>query len=715
MVLIAQVAQSGTVVFLGAKDEVGLVAGYARDAVVLDGGAYRFVNGYSDWYDHILGPEGYSGTWPDFRPEYEGDIYPGLSETIGGADFEISITLHPDSAPLAYPGGMGQRFGIYLQFDGGVFGSRYINDGAYLLFGFGANYGLQDAPGNYPFALVTPTYWTYHGAMTDVTGNAETITVRRKGDVFSVSTSSGGSNLKARAGLLTDQEVHPDLNGRPGHENVASGIGQGMELSAITLWGESVEGTPFPDGAARIQSIVVRSPALEDDVNVENFVPPHLAFDHVGDADADRVVAYEGTVADASTGDPIAKAVVWLVDGDRSYADVTDGEGRYLIRSLPGSYTLDVEARGYRGTSQSAQPGLDVTLTDIGSVLRVGSDYATLGEALEAANAGDVIELPPGTHRGPAELIPRVTIRGAGAETTRVVGEAYAGLVLRPFMDEFSLPGQPVQLRLFLPGLVMEGFTLDGGVAFPSFTAEEITDRLELLAAIDVQDVDGVRRSLEARPDLANVRVRVPDAGFWGMTYLTRAVHSHVRHHDYAKSIAMAELLIDAGAEINVEGGQNHCYDATALQCAAWVGNAPLVRYLLEAGADPNYLGRNHTPLDFVVEQGARVRDSVHALIDAGADYTMLHLVMVRSPRLKEEIGDRVNEVIIDHRGVARTVLEYAVTYRYTEIVEWLIEAGGDPTIANGEGRTPWDLAMERDTPQRIRAMLGVPGATPGG
>ena len=96
---------AGTAVFVGASDQAPLVAGYARDRLVQQERGYRFENGYKDWYDHIHGPAGYLATWPKFRPEYQGDIHPRLARKIGTADFEISVTLDPRSAPLGHPGG----------------------------------------------------------------------------------------------------------------------------------------------------------------------------------------------------------------------------------------------------------------------------------------------------------------------------------------------------------------------------------------------------------------------------------------------------------------------------------------------------------------------------------------------------------------------------------------------------------------------------------
>ena len=102
------------------------------------------------------------------------------------------------------------------------------------------------------------------------------------------------------------------------------------------------------------------------------------------------------------------------------------------------------------------------------------------------------------------------------------------------------------------------------------------------------------------------------------------------------------------------------------------------------------------------------MRDAVHTLIDGGGDFNLLHLVRARSPRLYDSAPDDVDAYIRGHHGVDRTLFELAVSYRYTEMVEWLIGLGADPTRPNGEGKTPRDVADERNAPARIRELLGM-------
>ena len=93
-----------------------------------------------------MGPTGYSDTWPDFFPELDGDIHPELVEAIGANDCNLSLTLDPESTRLhPHTTRSGQRFGVYLQFDGGQ-----VHGGAYLIVGFDGIGGIPQ-PGNRPF------------------------------------------------------------------------------------------------------------------------------------------------------------------------------------------------------------------------------------------------------------------------------------------------------------------------------------------------------------------------------------------------------------------------------------------------------------------------------------------------------------------------------------------------------------------------------------
>lgn len=143
------------------------------------------------------------------------------------------------------------------------------------------------------------------------------------------------------------------------------------------------------------------------------------------------------------------------------------------------------------------------------------------------------------------------------------------------------------------------------------------------------------KRSRSLLDVLMQSGARVPDMSKWGRFYYF--VHNDIaslllergmsaRHitwhgvtllHDMAQSgeVTRARLLLEHGAEINAVDDE---YRSTPLGMAARWGQAKMVKFLLERGADPNQSGAPwSTPLAWARKKGhARIAD---ALIGAGA------------------------------------------------------------------------------------------------
>ena len=146
--------------------------------------------------------------------------------------------------------------------------------------------------------------------------------------------------------------------------------------------------------------------------------------------------------------------------------------------------------------------------------------------------------------------------------------------------------------------------------------------------------------------------------------------------------VDIAGLLLDAGADPDVEAGQN-----SALIVALTRGRLDVAQRLVEAGADvnrPEAVEPGRSPLQLVID----IKPSLEAmdlLLNAGADI------------------DRA-----DLRG--ETALASAAFMDRPDAARLLIAHGADPRTTNQFGDSPHDLALERgnDAVARIIAEAGA-------
>lgn len=132
--------------------------------------------------------------------------------------------------------------------------------------------------------------------------------------------------------------------------------------------------------------------------------------------------------------------------------------------------------------------------------------------------------------------------------------------------------------------------------------------------------------------------------------------------HDFAAIQAM----LANGLDLNQHDGTGY----TPLIAAARAGDAEMLRFLVERGADPNLSDQavsGWSPLLHAVH--VHQLGSVAALIDAGADPNRLS-------------GDGI------------TPLMMAAGYGHTDMVQLLLRRGANPRIADRHGATAFDLAL---------------------
>jgi ankyrin repeat protein len=159
------------------------------------------------------------------------------------------------------------------------------------------------------------------------------------------------------------------------------------------------------------------------------------------------------------------------------------------------------------------------------------------------------------------------------------------------------------------------------------------------------------------------------------------------------------KTLAEAGVSLDEHGPHN----TTALTTAVRDNRKDIVEFLLQAGADPNLIG-DHYPLEHAVHRP----QFISVLLAAGADLNRCKAIVrdavwhnkLESVRLLVQAGAPINEA---HKH-GTTALTIAIEYNYSEIFDFLIQAGADP---NQKGdHFPIDWAVHQ--PQFIKPLLAA-------
>lgn len=227
----------------------------------------------------------------------------------------------------------------------------------------------------------------------------------------------------------------------------------------------------------------------------------------------------------------------------------------------------------------------------------------------------------------------------------------------------------------------------------------------ETLAAIRDDNVPKVRRLLEE--DAALAKVAVPRGAGQFQTLLHVAAPGDGAELTEAR-LSIVRLLLDAGLPVDELGDDDNHGRCTAMTRAAWGGHVPLVRLLLEYGADPDGHadGFRHQPVTTAAYHGHA--GAVRELVAAGARHSLLELILagMEAKVVSALDGDAglVNRPLQDESLPLHLALS---TPAGRELVPLLLRRGADPHQTDSLGRNAIHVAVEQGQQQYARQLRG--------
>jgi len=244
--------------------------------------------------------------------------------------------------------------------------------------------------------------------------------------------------------------------------------------------------------------------------------------------------------------------------------------------------------------------------------------------------------------------------------------------------------------------------------------------RFDGFAAAASADVEALVAALVRDPGLPAV-----ERGGPGWTALMHLAASPVAHRHPQRAAACAEALLRAGAAVGatIPYGDAPQARLQALYFASEAGDAPLVRVLLEHGADPD-----DGESVFHAAQHDR-REVLAVLLAHGADLSSAHAVYGNTPLFflaGHRVGDAAHDTalrgmqwLLEHgadpdvpctQGDQRPLHQAVHTARSVPMAEALLTHGAAVNAADAAGRTALELAVALGAPE-LEALLLAHGA----
>ena len=219
-----------------------------------------------------------------------------------------------------------------------------------------------------------------------------------------------------------------------------------------------------------------------------------------------------------------------------------------------------------------------------------------------------------------------------------------------------------------------------------------------LLEAAGRGNASAAAAILDEHPGIINERGALP-----GSTGRRTALHFGSGHE------AVVRTLLERGADPNIRDEGDHAFP---IHFAAERGDLPIVKLLIEHGADPIGAGTMHE-LDVlgwaVCFDYATQTDVARYLLAHGAQYTLFSAVAMGEAGVVRELaqsGVDLNQRM-DRTNYRRTALHLAVVKKQGAALDALIDLGASVNLEDAVGLTPLDQAALNGEDEMTRVLLG--------
>ena len=226
-------------------------------------------------------------------------------------------------------------------------------------------------------------------------------------------------------------------------------------------------------------------------------------------------------------------------------------------------------------------------------------------------------------------------------------------------------------------------------------------DVAAIVDAVDTGDAELVKKLLRKNRSL--VHARVASDITCGDTLLHRAdpratngSRMTIGHLD------VAQVLIDAGIDINAMGGCGDSCFTPPIDASTWIGNRRMVELLIKNGADPN---RSYWSMGKPVNTAANHRGKAifRLLIKAGADYTIYETVSLGFLKLTRDLIRENPELVNDPCEHSTPLVLAAGDPKLTQL---LLKNGADPNMKDARKISPLMAAAQARNEDVIDALL---------